>query len=103
MSKAQIFALEIDGRPTLVFDAANISDARAICEDGELRADLSTVTADGAPICSANSRLEARLASPDEIDAFEYALERAPPSDEPTMAFLIKVDGVVVVAIDSTD
>jgi hypothetical protein len=100
VSKAQIFALEIDGRPTLVFDAANIGDARAICGDGALRADLSTITADGAPICAANSRLEARLASPGEVDAFEYALAQAPPSDEPTMAFLIKVDGVVVVAVD---
>ena len=35
-----------------------------------------------------------------EIAAFKRAVELAPRSDEPTMAFLIKVDGVVIVAAD---
>jgi hypothetical protein len=35
-----------------------------------------------------------------EIAAFERAVELAPTSDEPTMAFLIKIDGMVVVAVD---
>ncbi len=100
MSKTQIFALDIDGKPTLVFDAAGIEDARTICQDATLRADLSILTAEGVPICAVNLRLEARSASPREVDAFEYAVKRAPPSDEPTMAFLIKVDGTVVIAID---
>ena len=100
MTKSQIFALDIDGKPTLVFDAANLEEARAICADEVLRADLSTLTAEGALICAMNSVLEARLATPVEVSAFEYAVKRAPPSDEPTMAFLVKIDGTIVITID---
>lgn len=100
MTKVQIFALDIDGKPTLVFDAAGIEEAREMCRDDALRADLSTMTAQGIPICAIDSQLEARLASPAEVSAFEYAFQRAPPSEERTMAFLVNVDGTVVIAID---
>jgi hypothetical protein len=100
VAKGHLFILDVDGRPTLIFEAADFNDARAICMDDVLRADLSTLTADGFPICSANSSLQARSASPAEIIAFKHAVRRAPPSDEPTMVFLIKVDGVIVVKID---
>jgi hypothetical protein len=100
VTKPQIFALDIDGKPTLVFDATGIEEARVICQDDTLRADLCTMTAQGAPICAVNSLLQARLASSAEVSAFEYAVKRAPPSDEPTMAFLVKIDGTVVIAID---
>jgi len=100
MTTAHIFVLDVDDRPTLVFEAADFNDARAICMEDVLRADLSTLTADGFPVCSANSNLQARPASSAEITAFEHAVRRAHPSDDPTMVFLIKLDGVVVVAID---
>jgi hypothetical protein len=35
----------------------------------------------------------------EEIAAFKRAVELAATSDEPTMAFLIKIDGVMVVAV----
>jgi hypothetical protein len=100
VTKAHVFALDVDGRPTLVFEAADLNDALAICMDDVLRADLSTLTADGFPICSANSSLQARSASSAEIIAFKHAVRRASPSEEPTMVFLIKVDGMLVVEID---
>ena len=96
----EIFALEIDGRPALTFAAANLMEAETICQDPDLRSDLCGISSAGAPICGANSTLLARAADPQEIAAFEHALSRAPASDEPTMAFLIKIDGVVVVAIE---
>ena len=99
VTKVQIFALDIDGKPTLVFDAASIEEAGEMCRDDTLRADLSTMTAQGMPICAARSRLDVRLASSTEVSAFEYAVKRAPPS---TMAFLVKVDGMVVIEIDQT-
>lgn len=36
-----------------------------------------------------------------EIAAFKRAVELAPTSDEPTMAFLVKIDGLLVVAVDA--
>ena len=40
-----------------------------------------------------------RIAAPEEIAAFQHAIERAPASRQPTITFLIKVDGVMVVTV----
>jgi hypothetical protein len=97
---SQIFTLEIDGRPTLVFEAAEIAEATQICFDADLRCDLRALTSDGIPICTENATLDARPAAQEEVAAFERAVKLAPASDEPTMAFLVKIDGVVIIAVD---
>ena len=96
----QIFTLEIDGRPTLVFEAMGLAEACGICLDADLRSDLRALTSDGIPICAEDANLSPRPATQEEIAAFKHAVELAPTSDEPTMAFLIKIDGVMVVAVD---
>lgn len=96
----QIFTLEINGTPTLVFEAMGIAEAREICLDAELKLDLSALTSDGVAIYTDGARLAPRPAVQTEIAAFERAVELAPTSDEPTMTFLIKIDGIVVVAVD---
>jgi hypothetical protein len=95
----QIFTLDIDGKPTLVFEAMGFAEASEICLDAELRLDLGALTSDGAPIYTENASLVPRPAIQAEIAAFKLAVELAPTSDEPTMAFLVKIDGVVVVAV----
>jgi hypothetical protein len=100
MTAAQVFVLEIDGRPTLVFDAPDADIAGAMCVDDLLRADLASMTTNGDPICFPHSRLAYRPASPREIVAFEHAHLRAPESDEPTMVFLINVDGIVMISVE---
>jgi hypothetical protein len=99
MTAAQVFVLEIDGRPTLVFDAPDADIAGAMCVDDLLRTDLESMTTNGEPICAPNSRLAYRLASQREIAAFQHAHFRAPESDEPTMVFLINVDGIVMISV----
>jgi hypothetical protein len=94
-----IFTLEIDGRPTLVFETAGPAEAREICLDADLRSDLSALTCDGIPICPEDATLSSRPAVQEEIAAYKRAVKLAPASDEPTMAFLIKIDGVIVVAV----
>ena len=96
----RIFTLEIDGRPTLVFEATGLAEANEICVDTDFRSDLRALTSDGVAICADGATLTPRLAVQDEIAAFQRAVGLAPPSDEPTTVFLIKVDGVIVVAID---
>jgi hypothetical protein len=96
---SQIFTLEINGRPTLVFEATGLAEACEICLDADLRSDLSALTSDGLPICPVNATLSSRPAVRKEISAFKHAVELAPASDEPTMAFLVKIDGVIVVAV----
>jgi hypothetical protein len=97
---SQIFTLEIDGRPTLVFEATEFAEATRICLDADLRSDLRALTSDGIPICTESAMLNPRPAVEEEVTAFERAVKLAPASDEPTMAFLVKIDGVIVVAVD---
>ena len=94
-----IFTLEVNGRPTLVFETAGPAEACEICLDTDLRSDLSALTSDGIPICSDGAILSSRPAVQEEIAAYKHAVRAAPASDEPTMAFLIKIDGVFVVAV----
>lgn len=96
----RVFVIDIDGRPTLAFQASDLAEAQEISGDADLRTDLIALTSDGAPICEPGSTLVARAAAQDEVTAFHRAVGLAPASDQPTMAFLIKVDGVVVVTVD---
>jgi hypothetical protein len=98
-STGRLFTLDINGRPTLVLEANDIEFARGICSVPDLRSDLAELTSDGVSICSENDRLVVRSATKSEIKAFKRAVERAPPSESPTVAFLIKVDGVRIVTI----
>jgi hypothetical protein len=95
----QVFVLDIDRRPTLAFEADGLAAAQQICRDPDLRADLAAFTSGGVPVCAPNSMLSARAAAPEEIAAFRHAVQRAPASGQPTMTFLIKIDGIMVVTI----
>jgi hypothetical protein len=95
----QVFVLDIDRKPTLAFEANGLAAAREICRDADLRADLAALTSDGIPVCGPDSTLGLRAATQEEIAAFRHAVERAPASDQPTMTFLIKIDGVMVVTV----
>jgi hypothetical protein len=96
----RIFTLEIDGRPTLVFEATGLTEANEICVDTDFRSDLRALTSEGVAICAEGATLVPRPAAQAEIAAFQRAVGLAPPSDEPTTVFLIKVDGVMVVAVE---
>jgi hypothetical protein len=95
-----MFALEIDGKPTLVFQATGVEEAQQICADPDFGVDLASLTSDGIPICSKDATLGARPALQHEIAAFQHAIEVASATEEPTMVFLVKIDGVLVVTID---
>lgn len=97
----QVFVLDIDRKPTLAFEADGLAAAQEICRDADLQADLTAFTSDGAPVCGPNSALSLRAAAQEEIAAFRHAVERAPASHQPTMTFLIKIDGVMVVTVGS--
>jgi hypothetical protein len=94
----QVFVLDVDRRPTLAFEALDLAEAQDICRDADLRTGLIALTSNGAPICAPNSALVPRLAAQEEIAAFRHAVGQAPASDMPTMTFLIKIDGVMVVS-----
>lgn len=94
-----VFVLDIDGRPTLAFEAIDLAEAQEICRDPDLMADLTALKSSGVPVCAPESALATRPATQDETSAFNRAVELAPASEQPTMTFLIKVDGVMVVTV----
>jgi len=95
----QVFVLDIDQRATLAFEADGLAAAQEICRDADLRADLAALTSNGVAVCAPNSVLSARAAAQEEVTAFRQAVDRAPASHQPTMTFLIGIDGVMVVAV----
>ena len=95
-----VFVIEIDGRPILAFEAGDLAEAVRVASDADLMTDLMALTSSGRSICSLNSTINVRLALQAELEVFEHAVQVAPACDQPTMTFLIKIDGVIVVAVE---
>lgn len=91
-----VFVLDIEGRPTLAFEARGAVEASEFCADADLRLDLSELTSNGSPLCTAQAELAVRPASEGEVAASQRAVLLAPPAEQPTMVLLVKVDGVIV-------
>ena len=94
---ARIFAIDINGRPTLCFNATDASEAIGICSLDEFRADLMALSSDGVAICDAASVFAVRAASEEEIAVFDRAMAKEPAGDGPAFVFLVGVDGQKVV------
>ena len=95
----KVFTLEIDGQPTVVFDAHSIDEARGICALPEFRADLGELKRHGKPLFGDVAVFAARDATAVEIVAFNHAMASAGPTEGPTIAFLIPIDGMVVTIV----
>jgi hypothetical protein len=89
---ARVFALDVDGKPTLAFEARNWIEARELCREPWLRADLSSQESDGIPLCDANSKLSARRASAEEATLFGQARGTTKQSDGLVLAYLVELD-----------
>jgi len=61
-----IWALEIDGKPTLAFEAMKYRAADEICHQEWLRTELGQRKINNVPLCGADSHLRIRLARPAE-------------------------------------
>jgi hypothetical protein len=89
---ARVFALDVDGKPTLAFEAQNMMEARELCRKVWLRSDLSSQKSNGIPLCDANSKLSTRRASAEEATLFGQARGAAKPSGELVLAYLVELD-----------
>jgi hypothetical protein len=88
-----IFTIDVDGKPTVVFEANDWQEARELSREEWFRADLSVQTSCGVPLGVATSKLRARYALPEEIALFQNhraALERKP--DDLELVYLIEPD-----------
>ena len=89
-----IWALEIDGKPTLAFEAMKYREADEICHQEWLRLELGQRKINHVPLCGADSHLRIRLARPAEMLLYRQAAEANKLSDD-GLAYLIELDPVV--------
>ena len=55
---SRVFTLEVDGRPTLAFEASRTREAQEICKGAWLRDDLIVLSSGGIPICGDRSNCQ---------------------------------------------
>ena len=89
-----IWTLEIDGKPTLAFEAMKYREADEICHQEWLRVELGQRKINDVPLCGADSRLRIRLARPAEMLLYRQAAEANKLSDN-NLAYLIELDPIV--------
>jgi hypothetical protein len=89
-----VFTIEIGGTPTLTFEAQNLREARELCREKWLKADLAEATSDGAPLWDGKAKLRARIALPDERALFAEAKKNGQTSDGLMLVCLVGLDGV---------
>ena len=88
-----IWTLEVDGEPTLAFEAKKYREANELCHEDWLRVELGLQKLNDVPLCRADSELRIRLARPAEMVLYRRAVEANNSSDE-MLVYLIEVDDV---------
>jgi len=86
-----VFALDVDGKPILAFEAISRREANELCKEGWLRADLTVQTSNGSPLCGPDSKLSVRRATDEEAQIF-YLLARGKPTEDLPLAYLVELD-----------
>jgi hypothetical protein len=89
-----IFTLEVDGKPTVAFEAKNLREASELCSEDWLRDDLSALESEGVPLCTPAAKLKARGSYPEEIETYRSAEQTVQASDDLILAYLIPLDGL---------
>jgi len=87
-----VFTVEINGTLTVALQAKRHHEAERFCEQDRLRADLSTFTSHGVPLCDAKASMKVRLATLTEADVYRKATKSDPPSDKVTLVYLVHLD-----------
>jgi hypothetical protein len=90
---SRVFTLEVDGWPTLSFEASGTREALGIRNELWLRDDLISQTSKGIPLCSAKSKPSVRPANVEEAIVFSEAAVEAKASDDMLLAYLVELDG----------
>ena len=85
-----VFAIEVDGKPIIAFEAKYYSEAEAILADERLRAALRSSKSGGVPLCHDDSILRLRLAHSDE--AKRYKEVGSHPTDGLKLVYLLELD-----------
>jgi hypothetical protein len=89
-----IFTIEVDGKPTLAFEAKRYSEAEAICQGEQLRTKLSALGSGDFPLVPGeNAILVVRLANRDEAARYKQAAAGSDSTDDLLLVYLVELDG----------
>jgi hypothetical protein len=94
LHQLSIWTLEVDGRPTLAFEARKYREANELRYQDWLRAELSLQKFNGVPLCGVDSHLRIRLARAAEMVLYRQAAEANNSSDDTKLVYLIELDDV---------
>lgn len=87
-----VFAMDVDGKATLAFEAKNFREAFELCKEDWLRADLSALTSNGISLCTPTATLKVRRADDTETEIYREA-ERQAQTEDLVLAYLVELDG----------
>ena len=91
-----IFTIEVDGRPTVVFEARQLREAAELGKEEWFRDELTTLISNGEPICGIGSKIKARGATEIERGRYREACQDALVSDDLLLVYLVELDGLKV-------
>ena len=71
-----IFTIEVDGKPTVSFEARQLREASELCQEAWFRSDLNALTSNGEPVCRIGAKLRARIANESERARYRDGVSR---------------------------
>ena len=87
-----IFTIEVDGRPTVSFEARNLREASGLCQEEWFRSELNALSSNGEHVCKIGSKLKARGANEAERAKYRDGAQEVGTSDDIVMVYLIELD-----------
>lgn len=89
-----VFAMDIDGKPVVAFEARSLREASELCRESWLQDDLALLTSNGIPLYAAGAKMKVRAASQDEAQTYRDAEVEAEKSEDLLLAYLVELDSV---------
>jgi hypothetical protein len=89
-----VFAIDVDGRPVLMFSTKFYSQAEAICSDPRIRTKLKAVVSDGKPLCDDAAKLRVRLARLEERQKYLDEADARTGEQVLQLVYLVALDEV---------
>lgn len=90
---AKTFTVDVDGKPTVSFEAISAREANELINEDWFREDLRALTSDGAPLWNGEALLRSRPASEDEAERYQgFAAQADDANGDILLAFIVTLD-----------
>ena len=91
----RVYTVEIDGKPTVSFEAKSTREANELVKEAWFKEDLLLLTSEGQPLWDGAAPLRARAASEAESERYRgFAAEAEETTGDILLAFLVTLDNV---------